>query len=677
MPPSAISSGLRHLSFHPLRPSSSSGYRNQALLQAYFRSGWAFLIPYFAAYLLYAWLKWPANPTDADRWTGLPALLHVYWFLHGIHLVLGAVALRLWWRDTGAPAAKSARCSLDVGYRLLPWICLAAIFWIPGIYLEWPSDPWEHLRRINEWHAHDIVTAHSIWWKSSYFLPYSLTGHATGLAQYAWLNFYYTLICLLLSWQYYRLARAVGLGERAAMVFTLLSALTFGNSIFSFYRYYGLSSSIYAQLGAVALTRIALEVFGTSCAEPQVTADWWPASPARAWSHPLLRLTAAGLALVPLIAFNHVQGLGIAGLGVGAVLTWRLVRTRPSAIWWLLGGMILINALVLWLYPRPTFVEAYRAQGWLSSWYGFNLLDSASPANAQALRIAGPVGLVSIFASIFLLRRNHVSAWLTLAPLVILLMPAFALPFATVVGNKHAADIVTFSRMLLAAPFALAIVTGSVAVLTTPRLARIAFHAVVGTVCLLSLPLLATASSGAGAYARVWHSLMRLPKDLSLDPIVQAVADGAERSGGAESVMTTSIPAFVVQMQRPGRSLAWGASARHYALTGRNPVDDPPAVENVAISSFTMQHAGILLFRPTLFSSGSSQAAIMSRHWPPNEVMLAASGTPEMERFCASKGLRSMPHAHWIWYRAADRSQGDQPWGPASSNHVPAGRSDR
>ena len=31
-------------------------------LQAYFASGWVFLMPYLAAYLLYAWLKWPVNP---------------------------------------------------------------------------------------------------------------------------------------------------------------------------------------------------------------------------------------------------------------------------------------------------------------------------------------------------------------------------------------------------------------------------------------------------------------------------------------------------------------------------------------------------------------------------------------------------------------------------------------
>jgi hypothetical protein len=36
----------------------------------YFRSGWAFLIPYLAAYLLYAWRKWPVNPEGAVKVNG-------------------------------------------------------------------------------------------------------------------------------------------------------------------------------------------------------------------------------------------------------------------------------------------------------------------------------------------------------------------------------------------------------------------------------------------------------------------------------------------------------------------------------------------------------------------------------------------------------------------------------
>jgi len=224
------------------------------LLRRYFYSGWAFFMPYLFFYLLYYWRKWPVNPGASSH---IPPLLHVYGALHVINVILGLLALRTWWSEakSGFPDFPLSRFS-----AFLPWALLALIFYIPGAYLEWPSDPWEHLRRINEWHIDQTVGIHSAWPKSSYFLAYSLLSRAFGLQQLFWLNFYYTGICLLLCWQYYRLARVVGLGERASLVFVILQAIMFGNNIFSFYRYYGISSSIYAQLGAVALTRLGIEV---------------------------------------------------------------------------------------------------------------------------------------------------------------------------------------------------------------------------------------------------------------------------------------------------------------------------------------------------------------------------------------------------------------------------------
>lgn len=120
---------------HP-RPAT----RYSLLLQSYFRSGWAFLFPYLAAYLLYAWLRWPVNPAPGGEgivkgisrseglatsdWALIPSLLHVYWALHAIHLILGAIALRSWWRewttghgqrttDYGLEIKKTQNCRLE------------------------------------------------------------------------------------------------------------------------------------------------------------------------------------------------------------------------------------------------------------------------------------------------------------------------------------------------------------------------------------------------------------------------------------------------------------------------------------------------------------------------------------------------------------------------------------
>lgn len=571
----------------------------------------------------------------ASLW--VPCLLHVYWFLHVVHLALGVLALKAWGKrlkeeqgargkEQGAshqtpvtsPPATGLRLplpfqirhlkssgawgypSLDSTrdpepvegllatlYQSIPWLCLALLFYIPGIYLEWPSDPWEHLRRINEWHILDHVTDHSSWKKSSYFLPYSLTGHVTGLTQLSWLNFYYTGVCLLLSWQYYRLARAVGLGERASFIFVLLNAVTFGNNIFSFYRYYGLSSSIFAQLGAVALTRIVLEALGGAKAaqgargkeqaaesseqvlrskrqesDPQsaagcqlpvaghrlprrrpdgegglpATSRWQILSLSKGYSllathYPLLRSTTGGLILLLLIAFNHIQGLGIAGLGVLAVVVWRLIEWKRSMIAWLaLAAVVLSVATVLWFPRHHALDEVYRPQGWLTAWYGFNLFSPASPAYERTLQILGLVGALSLPLGLWLIvSKNHIAGWLTLMPILALALPCFALPFAHVVVASTALEyIIIFHRMLLAVPLGLALVACvqcADAMTTRPQAYGIAGlypllairHSLL-CACLAGAVLLST---GSPAFNRFWHGLQTTPDDLRLSHFVK------------------------------------------------------------------------------------------------------------------------------------------------------------
>jgi hypothetical protein len=582
-----------------------------ASLRAYFASGWAFFIPYLAAYLLYAWLKWPANPPTGHRslatvlWP--PALLHVYWTLHVINAILGVVALRSWWCEAvqraksdqrsavssdpasdpainrppatvhrqpsptaspsalgPSPAPPTPLCSSLFALRrtataVLPWLFLTLIFAIPGIYLEWPSDPWEHLRRINEWHIHDIVTAHSSWTKSSYFFPYSLTGHVTGLTQLSWLNVYYTAICLLLCWQYYRLGRAVGLSERTSFVFVLLQALLFGNNVFSFYRYYGLSSSIFAQLGAVALTRIVLE-WATGGEQRAKSEGWWVLSLSLtayrlllpiAWRLPLTPLPAAPGAAIPrwigrfalcalllvFVAFNHVQGLGIAGLGILAVAVWRLIEWKRAMIGWLvLAAIALSVATVLWFPRHPALDAVFRPVGWLTAWYGFNLFSPASPAFDRTLQILGAVGIINLIPGLWLaLYKNHIAGWLTLMPVLALALPCVALPLAHVlVSQTRPENIITFQRFLFAVPIALALVAtvslwaqsvtrsetqgaksqkpaaGSYPMLVT----RYPLPITLLVPCTLLLALVL--APGRPDYNHLWQSLQVVPDDLQL-----------------------------------------------------------------------------------------------------------------------------------------------------------------
>ena len=218
------------------------------ILTAYFRSGWAFLIPYLLFYLLYAWQNWPVNPPAAnavgaavaDRW--VPALLHVFWFLHGLHGLLGVLALRIFWIEQIRQQRKTA----DLLWSVLPWGLLGLLFLIPGVYLEYPADAWEHLRRINSWTTIHEVSEYSHWVKSGYFFTYSLVGWLTPHPwQLSLCSLYVAVFSLLLCRQYYALARAIGLSSQPAFLFAILQAVLLGNNLFSFYRYYGLSSTIF------------------------------------------------------------------------------------------------------------------------------------------------------------------------------------------------------------------------------------------------------------------------------------------------------------------------------------------------------------------------------------------------------------------------------------------------
>ncbi|RXK55729.1 hypothetical protein ESB00_07550 [Oleiharenicola lentus] len=538
------------------------------MLPSYFRSGWAFLIPYLVAYLLYAWLKWPVNAGAGERGienetgTWVPCLLHVYWTLHAIHLILGGIALRFWWKRTaqekgegyrgkGGPLVSGIQPSvsglrppptvyrlLSTGYRLLPWACLALLFWIPGLYLEWPSDPWEHLRRINEWHILEQVTAHSSWTKSSYFLPYSLTGHTTGLAQLSLLNFYYTSVCLLLSWQYYRLARAVGLSERASFVFLLLNALTFGNNIFSFYRYYGLSSSILAQIGAIALTRITIEALGAQGKQVTPPSTGYRSLVRSLLPTPasLLKLCACTCALSALTALNHIQGLGIAGLGILAVVFWSLIKWKRAAFGWLAVVILLLSVATVLFIPRQYLPNSELLNlGWLTPWYGFNHCTPGSVAFVNMLGTVGLYGVLGLTVSLFLISHNNVAGWMTITPFLVLLCPFFSIPFA----NSIAGGITVYSRMFLAMPAGLALVITWHAALqsfrptagrTVNSMAPSSLSPQYITVCGALAAMVTIPSSSAWGPTRAQHLLAITPDDLQLKAIHSIASAVLERS---------------------------------------------------------------------------------------------------------------------------------------------------
>jgi hypothetical protein len=637
-------------------PGMGSGLnRGWALrLRAYFASGWAFLIPYLATYLLYNWLKWPSNPTPGTGeghtsagvhhsvFLGLhfqapPPLLYVYWLLHALHLVLAAIPLRSLWRDEAAKsAARSSRPRAEQGllFGILPWLLLSLVFALPGVYLEWPSDPWEHLRRITEWRTLDAVGGHTAGYKSMYFFAYSLVGRLPADRQLGWLNAYYTAMCLLVAWQYYLLGRSVGLSRRWSFVAVIVNVLTFGNVTFSFYRYYGLASTMFAQLGAVALTRYALD----GPWKRRFTGGGNPVKAPFPSAATCLVFLAEPCLLLLLIGCNHVQGLGIAAIGVSAVILWRLVRWRRSTLVWILAVTVLTSVAAFAWYPRDAALDAsYRPGGWLNAWYGFNLFAWPSPAADRALQILGLFGVVNLLAGVLLLSRNHVVGWLTIAPGVALSLPCVAIPFANAFAASNPGEILVFHRMFFAIPSALATVVVLRDAMARLRVAQGAKRPVftaaargAGFALLLaSLTAVLTVPGGPLGFNRVWQLLGRVPDDLRMEPVWQGAIDYSRLSSGAPTtqVVCTSIPGFLINIQRTGSNLE---GARHYLQSSRTAAMDMLEAEGILASGGLRDSTGAYFPQFSSFYTPRSAAGFLSGHWAPQEAALAAAGGPEL-----------------------------------------------
>ncbi|HEV2990113.1 MAG TPA: hypothetical protein VG759_16845, partial [Candidatus Angelobacter sp.] len=479
-----------------------------------------------------------------------------------------------------------------------------------------------------------------------YFLAYSLLGRTFGLQQLFWLDFYYTGIFLLLCWQYYRLARAVGLGERASLVFVILQALLFGNNVFSFYRYYGISSSIYAQLGAVALTRLGIEVMSRK-SESQKIGKSENSRPKTNFRFPLsafpcmaslssialakedvLWPLASGLSLALFIAFNHGQGIGIAALGLAAVATWRLMAWKRSTGWILLAAAILLSLATIRWYPRhPAIDQMYRPQGYLNAWYGFNIFSLSSPAGDRMLQIVGVVGLVNFAAGLLLLRRNHPVGWLTVMPVIALSLPCVAIPFAGLLArHDNPILIVTFQRMFFAIPVGLAMVClgSSLEGWVKRKLGPSLVPSFVLTSSLLAFGALTAISPNRPSYHRFWHSLAQTPADLRMESLM---ADLKTRSFILEPtsplLATCSISAVLQSTGIKTISFANRAIGTPIANSADYVIGSIADPQN---------RASRLCIPPALsLYTSVSLAGQLSGHWPSQQVASDYAAGPEIE----------------------------------------------
>lgn len=590
-----------------------SQIRGGRLVLAYFNSGWAFLLPYVAVYFVYAWFKWPVNPGN-ESW--IPPLLHVYWFTHGAHLILGVFALYHWVRQR----------SLADLWPLVPWLLLGLIFWTPGTYLEFPADPWEHYARMNRWKGINEFGEGLGWYykQTYYFFAYSLLGQFSVGRQLLWLDIYQAALSLLISFQYYRLARACRLGIGSSMILILLQPLLFGNDLWGFYRYYILASSGFSLLAAVVVTRLAVQLsdhFKSSpCGPPPSPLEFPPPSLL------VMAILAAGLS-----ALNHIQGLAICGLGVFGVVMWHAVKLHRLVVISLVGLLLLAcGGALLWWTKHPVLDEVYRSTGWLNFWYGFDVFSPASNATNRMILIMGLAGLFNLAAGIFLIRRNHIAGWLTLAPILALQLTFISIPLANAFAKSSPAGIVAFHRLFFAIPAGLALAALGQQMFarvdrgeTAQALASASLlirHVPFGLI-LLAFGYFTLAPPSYPFCNRLWSNYAVLPADLEMRDVLMSFYQLETRP--PTLVIASAAVSNALHSYEPIESLFSSQERLMHLMEPRTPAADLMRIRRFVESDVTNPAAVYLPPQPYLAFTTRSDTAFMTRHWNPVELSLA------------------------------------------------------
>ncbi len=570
---------------------ASSSYRTNAegeaapWLRIYFVSGWLPLLPYLLVYLLAAVAHLP-----------VAGLLVVCRALHLLHALL--LGWCLW------------RRMVPVEFpQLAAWAAIGSIVFLVGPYLEFPSDSWEHLARIHAWEGARLVTDHPHWRKSSYFLAFSLSPRA--------LDWYQTGMTLLWLWQAARLATAAGAGKGTAFVAALLMFLTAGNSVFSFSRYYGLSSTLPCQIGVLAFFHVCLRL------RPGA----------------IFRGASEGALALLLVTFEHSQGLAIAALGGALILIGRWVGCSRRRAAFAAGSLALMSTAVFFWYPRSNVFDAIaNPGGWLSPVHGLNLLHPASPAASQAWVVLGWLGIANLAAGVILLARGHVVGWLTIGPPAMLCLPLVAVPLTDYL--LRFGDLAIFHRLLFAIPSGLALALVGEGLVRSLRGAKHGISRGLAPAAVATIALaFAVLPAGRNGFNRAWHVLAIAPDDLSLRHLplqtapalqdkITVVPPGLDFAFAAKRL--TPLPDYALNWSsRLIVSTETFTSARRWEL----------ATQALDVAANRDRPARAFVPDPYSITSDFSLAARLSGHWLDQEVSLEHAASPEFRRAALAKGF--------------------------------------
>jgi hypothetical protein len=371
------------------------------------------------------------------------------------------------------------------------WIGLFLLFLVPGAYLEFPSDPWEHFRRIYAWQGFSFIDENPLSNKFSYFWGWTFVYMVPPLYRRTALSIYGAFWELVLAYQFYLLALRLGFSKSWARIQVVATVCLFGASVFSFYRYYALSSTILAYIAYLAALIVLMDVLD--------------GRRKRALLLPFLVL---------IIYYNHLQEFTFLFISAAALLLHKAYEAgRYGRILTYLLPVVLMASWIpgawLVLNPQSIPVRSFNPIN-VSSWGVFRLWDLPY---SEAIAVHGLVGLT--LAILFFNKHRRV-ALLTLVPVALMLFPPFVLVFLAVLGDDYSIA----WRVLYAFPASFMLVAGlkeGIGFLT--QVLRLRSKTVLVQVAVVAIVVCVSLVPIFPYRGRLWFVLHKPAPELSLDRI--------------------------------------------------------------------------------------------------------------------------------------------------------------
>jgi hypothetical protein len=549
-----------------------------------------------AVFLIYYHFKLPLIIANSGE--HIPTLLLVYKYIHFANITFVSFTLYCILRKQ----------KFEIKYittnliKVAPWILISLIFYIPGTYLEFPSDCWEHLNRITHWAEKNTID--EIYKSFGYSIPYSILINNSGNINFGILDIYTTFISLILCWQYYRLSVTIGFNSRNSLLFVILQLFTFGNSSFSFYKYYVLASTIYSQIAAIALLRITLDLVSNKNTELNSLSN----------IRNLIKIILKYIILLIFIALTHIQGIAISIMALLAISIWRLVTLNKYFILLSITLITILNIFIIIYYPENKFIkDNLIASGLINKFYTFNIFDIKSIAFHRMYEIIGALGLINAIAGLFLIFQNNIIGWLTIIPFIVLTLPMFSLAFiSAIIYNKETSNtyehILIFNRLFLIIPSGLAfykILTSSNFYVNIIKCYNQKYILLI--ILTISLFLLTTTPSSNGYFNRFWNTLYIPPKDISMKEL-STKFDYMNNNTKNSIILTDPTLGFIIN------------SSYNITLPISNRIYSHTFVNDILYANSLINHNGnYIIINPAWNYQYTyiSYASLCSKHWLP------------------------------------------------------------